>query len=277
MKLFILNLISSITFTNASYWQANPEVPFELAVLVKSFETKKLSKEENDSLKKSIEQINTLFSSMSKPDRHFMAKSTIYQWVLKSAPKNKIPDNFKVESILTKEFKNLTPFSSWLFTALKSDIENMISSDFQINEKYQAHVNLIRPWVYFFSKEESAQIEVKMIDFRFDLLKKVISHLELFQRFKQIDHKNSISENLAFFNLINKNLPIDSNQNVLEKLDSIIEKHQKLGLPLPTDEWKIGKNDEWTPKEGPNQESLKQKDYQPPQKLPEPVNDWNFE
>lgn len=302
MKLITLIVILFSQSLFASRWTVKQESPYELKVLVESFNMEYLTDEEKVGLKNKLQTLDSLLGSLEQSDRFFIAKTTVYKWVLKANPFTKAPKEFTLEQFKTKaDIKDLSPFSKWLLMSIKSDVAELIST-----EGYQQYlaerkargrtikyksienrVNLIRPWAYLFTKEQGSLISLRMMKYQFILLDNLISQYKLFHRFKSKDIP-SVSNKLSFFVLDDGTNKTTENQQekTIQILDEVIEKHKKANLPVPVSDWQVSKNDEWTPKEDgslSNEAKVNldnpspDPSYKAPANLPKPVNDWGIE
>lgn len=300
MKILFTCLALSFS-TFASQWTVKRQSPYELKALVESFNMEYLTQEEKIQLKEQLGELDSLMMTFEEGDRFFLAKSTVYKWVLKSSPFVQIPNEFDLDKFKTQDdYKELTPFSKWLLMAIKSDVANLVSNtDYQgyLKEKkdkgrtirfksVKRRVDLIRPWAYLFTKENSQQISLRLVKYQFILLKNLISQYKLYYRFKNKEIPLPKKE-MSFFAL-KEDLKKDTSEEdrTITLLDQVIEKHRKANLPIPTEDWEVSQNDEWTPEdgEGLTKGSLRNlnnpnpnPNYKAPANLPTPVNDWDLE
>lgn len=104
------------------------DVPIELNLLLKSYQGRELSKEENDNLSKKLKNIDRLFQSVTKEEIFFTVKSEIYKTVLKFGSANKQYFDLEDAKNLQKMIKkSKDPFIHWLLTALDVDADNLIN------------------------------------------------------------------------------------------------------------------------------------------------------
>jgi hypothetical protein len=299
----ILSLLFSLSSSLwASRWTVKEKSPYELKVLVESFNMEFLTDEEKEKLKSRLETLDSLMGSLEQSDRFFIAKTTVYKWILKATPFTKPPKEFSLDQFQTKsDLKDLSPFAKWLLMAIKSDVAELISTEsYQQyrreiqnrgrviqNKSIEARVNLIRPWAYLFSKEQGSLISLRLVKYQFILLDNLISQYQLFHRFKNKELP-STTKKLSFFVLDDGTKPITNGQQdkTIKILDEVIEKHKKANLPVPVSDWQVSKNDEWTPKDDgslSNEAKINldnpspDPSYQAPTNLPQPVNDWGIE
>lgn len=299
---FLIILFSAIflmTNTHANRWTIKGKSPYEIKVLVESFNMDFLTQEEKNSLQSQIKELDALLGSLDEKDRFFIAKSTVYKWVLRSSPFTEVPATFKLDDFKSAgEIDNLSPFAKWLLLSIKSDVANLVSlPEYKnyLDEKekkgrsirYKAverRVDLIRPWAYLFSSSEGTQISLRLVKYQFILLKNLISQYRLFHRF-QNKSLPEVGQKLSFFSF-GEIQPVESEaqDRALNDLDKLIEKHKKKNLPLPVNDWDMAKADEWAPKEDPEMREKIQRNirnpspnpsYVAPKNLPQPVNDWD--
>ena len=304
LKFIILISLYSLSLNSiwASRWTLKEKSPYELKVLVESFNMEFLTEEEKQKLKNRLEVLDSLMGSLEQSDRFFIAKTTVYKWVLKATPFTKPPKEFSLEKFETKsKISELSPFAQWLLMSIKSDVADLVSTNaYQQyrremqnrgriiqNKGVEARVNLIRPWAYLFTKEQGSLISLRLVKYQFILLDNLISQYQLFHRFKSKELPPT-TKKLTFFRLDDGTQKAENNEqeNTIKILDEVIEKHKKANLPVPVSDWQVSKNDEWTPKEDgslSNEAKLNLENptpdpsYQAPTKLPQPVNDWGID
>ncbi len=296
--IFSFFLLSLSTFS--SHWTIKGKSPYELKVLVESFNMAFLTEEEKVNLEKQLKELDALLGSLEEKDRFFVAKSSVYKWVLQSAPFAEVPTDFQLNDFKTADsLKDLSPFAKWLLLSIKSDVASLVTlPDYQAYLKerkdrgrtirYKAverRVNLIRPWAYLYSNSSGVQISLRLMKYQFILLKNLISQYKLFHRFQNKELPNPKTK-LSFFSLDDgKPKNEDRKQDkVLSELDQIIEKHKNKNLPLPVNDWKVARGDRWMPKEEPTLDEKAEininnprpnPSYVAPKNLPQPVDDWN--
>lgn len=302
MKFATLFFLIFSIHVNAGRWTVQKEAPYELKALVESFNMDYLTQEEKDDLKKSIGTLDSLMGSLEERDRYFIAKSTIYKWVLKNSPNVKAPKDFTLYDFKTTEKEaKLNNFSKWLLMSLKADVASITSLPTYQNyleeikrngrtrefQSLQKRINLIKPWAYLYSKESADQISLRLIKYQFNLLSSLISQYKLYYRFKGKSIPEATGK-LAYFSFDDgtKQPEQKEEERILTKLDQIIEKHKKNNLPLPKNDWVVDAKDEWQPKDdmklSKNSEMNLENpaidpNYKAPANLPKPVNDWDFE
>lgn len=298
--LFIILTFLCLSNLQASRWTIKGKSPYELKVLVESFNVGFLTEEEKQSLKAQINELDALLGSLDEKDRFFIAKSTVYRWVLRSSPFSEVPSNFKIQDFKTiEDTKDLSPFAKWLLLSIKSDVANLVSlpeykAYDQEKEKkgrtvrYKAverRVNLIRPWAYLFSSTSSSQVSLRLMKYQFILLKNLISQYRLFHRFqnKELPRPNQKLSYFSFGEIKNED-QAEKQDRALSDLDQLIEKHKKKNLPLPVNDWEVADADNWVPKEDPEMRMKIERNirnpspnpnYKAPKDLPKPVNDWD--
>jgi hypothetical protein len=302
MKIVIILSLFLASNSFAGRWTVKKEAPYELQALVESFNLNYLTMEEKEELKNSLSTLDSLMVSLEERDRFFIAKSTIYKWVLKNSPNVKAPKEFSLYDFNTsgKEAK-LNSFSKWLLMSLKADVASITALpnyNSYLEEVrrtgrargYQSlkkRIALIKPWAYLYTKESPDQISLRLIKYQFNLLNNLISQYKLYYRFKGRGLPQSPSS-LAFFTFDDgtKKKVVKEEDRILSKLDKIIARHKKNKLPLPKNDWDIAPKDEWTPKDDMTLSKRSQvnlrnpaidPNYKAPRNLPQPVNDWEFE
>ena len=304
MKFFILSILlfsNSILCSPKGFWTIQKKAPYELKVLIESFNMNYLTDEENEHLIKSIKTLDSLMDKLGNSDRYFIAKSTIYTWVLQNSPNVVVPKDYNVDEFKDiQNIKNLSVFSRWLLSAINSDLNAIKSSDLyeefiKKNERdkkkitykrLRNRIKLIKPWLFLFFKESPEQISLRLIKHQFDLLESIISHYKLFYRFKGKSLPQA-SDTMAIFkfqDLTIKKVKL-SDEKILTKIDELMENHDKAKLPEPKNDWIIKKEDEWFPKDDiqyTKRMNLNLKNpninpnYTPPKELPKPTNDWDL-
>jgi hypothetical protein len=302
MKIFIALSFLIATQTFAGRWTVKKDTPYELKALVESFNLDYLTMEEKEDLKNSLGTLDSLMGALEERDRFFIAKSTIYKWVLKNSPNVKAPKDFTLYDFNTsgKEVK-LNNFSKWLLMSLKADVASITSlptynsylEEMKSKKRVRGYqslrkrIELIKPWAYLYTKESPDQISLRLIKYQFNLLNNLISQYKLYYRFKGKGIPR-VPKTLAFFTFDDgtKKVEVKEEDRILTKLDKIIEKHKKNNLPLPKNDWDIAPKDEWKPRDDMKlskrsemnlQNPAIDPNYKAPANLPQPVNDWEFE
>ena len=289
----LINLIIISFSAQASQWIAKNSLPYEIKTLVESFNMDYLTDEEKNDLKSELHTLDSLMTNLSVNDRFFLAKSSVYKWILKYPPQVRPPADFTLTTFTDKtKSKGLNPFAKWLLLALKSD-----SFDIQKNANYQQYlklknrkkipfnflslkkrIDLLRPWAYLFYRNQGEQLNLQLTKHQFTLLRDIVSQYKLFYRFKGTRLPNIEEQKLSLFSFQEKTgqeNQKDSIEESLSQLDQVIAKHRKAGIPTPVDEWSISKNDDWTPGDKQGLVIEPSPNYTPPKNLPKPVDDWN--
>lgn len=294
MRILLISLIIVTSLpTFPAQWVAKKTLPYEVQTLIESFNMDYLTDEEKNDLKLEIHQLDTLMSNLKNGDRFFLAKSSVYKWILKYPPQQKPPADFTLDQFTANvKSEGLNSFAKWLLLALKSD-----SFDIQQNPNYRQYlniknrkkipydyrilrkkINLLIPWAYLFYRNPGEQINLQLTKYQFSLLKDIVAQYKLFYRFKGNPLPDQQKNKLSLFSFEKKSIQKQGSKSIdesLSDLDKIIEKHRKAGLPIPVDEWNISKNDDWTPGENEGDIIKPSPSYEPPKSLPQPVDDWN--
>ncbi len=293
MKILIITLsIFSSLSAYCAQWIAKESLPYEVQTLVESFNMDFLTDEEKSELKIQLHELDSLMTNLEATERFFLAKSSIYKWILKYPPQVRPPADFTLDQFTAEvKAKDLNSFAKWLLLALKSD-----SIDIQRNPNYRQYlkvqnrknipfnfralrkkINLLTPWAYLFYKNPGEQMNLQLTRHQFSLLKDIVSQYKLYYRFKGSRLPQQEKKKLSLFSFQEKSIESSGSKSVdesLSDLDLIIEKHRKAGLPIPVNEWNISRNDGWTPGELEGDIIQPDPSYTPPQKLPKPVDDW---
>lgn len=303
MKILFLFCFFSIHSLYAGHWTVQEKTPYELQALIESFNLDYLTDEEKKSLEENLNELDGLMTSLEDRDRFFIAKSTIYKWVLKNSPNTKPPKTFTLYDFNTKgKEAKLNNFSKWLLMAIKADVASITSlptynsylqelrtkgrtTNFISLEK---RISLIKPWAYLYTKESPDQISLRLIKYQFNLLGSLVSQYKLFYRFKGKPLPSLQPKKLTYFRFDDGKQKDKENgeSELIGKLDSVIKMHKKNNLPLPKNDWTINTKDEWQPKDDMTLSkasvmNLENPDadpnYKAPVDLPKPVNDWDIE
>tara|TARA_Y100000780_G_scaffold232553_1_gene265937 strand:- start:39054 stop:39941 length:888 start_codon:yes stop_codon:yes gene_type:complete len=280
------------SFLFSAQWIAKEELPYEVKTLVESFNFDYLTDEEKNHLKTHLTELDSLMMNLTSNDRFFLAKSSVYKWILKYPPQVNPPASFTLKQFTEKESsKKLSPFAKWLVLALKSD-----AIDIQRSANYQQYLNyrnrknlpydlmslkkkvdLLRPWAYLFYRDNGEQVNLQLTKHQFTLLKDIIAQYKLYYRFKGNQLPPLNPKDLRLFSL-NTGKAIKKSSSPLDEsiseLDVIIKKHRKAGIPIPTNDWQASKKDTWTPGDEKGEFLKPDPSYTPPKELPKPVNDW---
>ncbi len=294
MRILLFTLTTLFSFSNFSaQWVAKESLPYEVQTLVESFHMEYLTDEEKSDLKLQLQELDSLMTNLEATDRFFLAKSSIYKWILKYPPEVKPPADFTLDQFTSKvKSTGLNSFAKWLLLALKSD-----SIDIQRSPNYNQYlkvktrktipfdlrslhkkIDLLRPWAYLFYRNPGEQINLQLTRYQFSLLKDIVAQYKLYYRFKGSTLPAQQTKKLTLFSFQEKSNSNPSSKTIddsLSDLDQIIEKHRKAGLPIPVNEWNISQNDDWTPGDLEGDIIKPNPSYTPPKKLPQPVNDWD--
>jgi len=286
--LFLMSLSS-----NARHWEATKELPYELRALIASMNIDYLTKEENSTLKTTLYILDALVKDLPQSDRYFLGKTSLYKWLLQASSTIRLPESFVLKNNLqVKNYADLSPFSKWLFGAIKADIaqiaqdptyqryigekskNNFTSSTRTIRRK----IKLIAPWAYLLSQKDPLQINLQLMRHQMELLLDVTEQYKIYYRFNSLTPPPK-SKTLTFFNYKKepkKAKEPNQDNETLSYLDSVIKKHKEKGLPLPQNEWTLAPKDTWTPGDGPGIDIKVETDgsYVEPKSLPDPVDDW---
>ena len=115
-----LSLLTKPSFSAG--WVAQENLPYEVQTLVESFNMDYLTDEEKKELKEQLTELDSLMGNLSQGDRFFLAKSSVYKWILKNPPEITPPKSFTIDMFLEKSnTEGLSSFAKWLLLALKSD------------------------------------------------------------------------------------------------------------------------------------------------------------
>lgn len=269
---------------------ASKDVPYEVKVLVESINLDYLTEREKSDLNNSIKSLDSMMAGLDESDKYFLAKSTLYKWVLRNPPNLKVPKDFSVEKIVNQVPSNeFNDFAKWLFLSLKADIIEIIRQpeyQSQKSPKIKKQLSLIAPWVYLFSYEKGIAANLRLVKHQMKALNTLNNQYKLFYKFKSEPIPKQSNTLNYFKNSLAKSLQGNESKNKgndpLGDLEKVIKKHRRNNLPTPVSEWSSDQ-DLWKPKDHMIEAKLddrinkKVENYKAPQNLPQPVDDWGLE
>lgn len=284
MKLIIsliFFMLSSLAFGKVQYFHPNSEMPVELKTIFDSYNSLATEKDAyTDEMAKYLEFINNNFSKLDREEILFISKSEIIKTVLKESPKefitSAIPQDFLTElsiNLKSEESQNLTPFAKWLITSLLADYDNLYRM--KKNTVTQKRLDLIIPFLNGIRLNGIADFEVRCRDLMLLITKRLVHFSSVMLLYSSRLGITPINQKLA---VINQVKPTQSNgiREIEDIISPIIEKHKKLGLPVPVDDWKPTEADFNLNSQVVNPSEKVQKPLDPSD-LPKPVDDWNVE
>jgi hypothetical protein len=288
-------------FAENKYVTAEKPIPAELKLLFQSIPVNSLSEEDKLLFEKSLLVMDQNFPLLSKEEVFFLCKTEIYKTILKKHKEKdidlKLVDGKFIRQIDQKmdsiKGNPITPFSTWLILAILSDYKQLISApqnlsfvalarngskskdrSFLIWEK---KMKMIFPWIELFLASDFDEFETISQSLRLEILKILSQYSSLIikhTKFKnELVVKKSTINSLQFFKW----------KTIQEKTPTnfFAEEDQASSVPTPIPGW--------TPKDSPVTPESDQQgksavlppnyptpstNYSPPEKLPEPVNDW---
>lgn len=283
MRIFIFLILTFSTFAQAkvNYYYPNKDMPFELKVLFEGYNS---IATENDKTTEELDKFLTiLLGNLTKLDREeilFLSKSEIIKTVLKNNPEDLKTDNIPQdflnelkENIGKEDFRKLNPFARWLMSSLLVDYENLLKT--KNNKVSKRRLDLIIPFLNSIRLNGLGEFDVKSRELLLESAKRLVHFSSVVLLYSS---RLSVTPSAQKLAVINQQKPDGTKQgrDIEDILSPIIEKHKKLGLPVPVDDWKPSENDfnlksqAVSPSEGP----AKVIDAN---SLPQPVDDWNVE
>lgn len=256
-------------------------MPFELSALFEGYNS---IASENDKTTEELDKLlTTLLGNLTRLDREeilFLSKSEIIKTVLKNNPEElkteTVPQDFLnelKESIGKEEFRKLNPFARWLISSLLVDYENLLK--LKSSSVSKRRLDLIIPFLNSIRLNGLGEFEVKSRELMLESAKRLVHFSSVILLYSSRLSATPSAQKLA---VINQQKPDGTKQgkDIEDILAPIIEKHKKLGLPVPIDDWKPNEKDINLKSQvvSPTENSKQVID---PENLPKPVDDWNVE
>ncbi|MBI2519674.1 MAG: hypothetical protein HYV97_04635 [Bdellovibrio sp.] len=275
-------------------------LPTEFVLLIESLQKAGLSGEGKAQFDKLILSLDESFDVLTKEEIFFICKAEIYKAILKKY-RNTEPDlkkfdmrflknaTAKIEQINNDKVE-LSLFSKWMIQALLSDLKSLLMAPQYLNFLtfvqngtdvtsqpfiiWSKKLNMVGPWLDLFINSVDSEFEAIIRPLQLEALQIIATYADLLikqSRFKESwPKKKSTLASLSFFTW----------REMKEKTDS---------AALPSDLTPQGSGSSdipaavWTPKDTPETTAnsnlpvnypTPDPDYLPPNKLPQPVNDW---
>jgi len=292
---YILSLILiSHSYSATKILMPTDNLPRELIYLTESLQELHLKhpgKIEN--IDETFKDLEENFKRLGKQELFFISKSEVYKTSLAFKPPLTVKTKFyRPEIILELNEKlkvvKLNSFAHWLVSSILKDTKNIFENKHfpsLLNErakgalisggpkKLQKKLNFTLPWLQSFLYEDPELFQYSLLP----LMKKIISNISKKTTYLLNYSSDSLrkSESLVYFK--EQSLEIDKAGKpvtVEDILDPLLNKLRNKNLPIPVDDW-LGSEDDFATKLTPLKFEHATKDYIPPEKLPQPVDeDW---
>ena len=268
MKTLILLLFVSPCLFAKSYY-AKKELPGELNLILQSIAKMKLKEVEKKLLGEIIWKIDGNFTEMDKDEIFFLVKSSVYKTILQFKKKDERIPNIKpkeMEKLVEKKLASgpYSNFTRWLLRAIVSDYNNIFKSKgYKLTQGDKKKLRLIMPWYRFFIETSVEEFELDLKDLHFFTLGKILVVSQGLLQYSRFNYKEIKKKELNFFEY-REPAVLSKVNSIDEILGSFPDNPQDTNnLPTP-----------WRPKDGQkNDDYLKDPNYIPPDKLPEPINE----
>jgi len=237
------------------------ELPQELKFIISSIQQYQLTDVEKTHYIESLILLDANIKSLTKEERLFLGKSEILKTLFNSRAKlkpKKRSHNPKIlnEIKLWQQNDKLSDFTKWFLAALHEDLKTQFDSPFfrqfilmkvgnrRLKEielrKLGKRFRLLLPWYEEYKRKGPEVFQSDMKPLLLSTLQHVSSYYGLLSKYSRLNHKRDLK---SFLDLSAVKIELQKKE---EKKDMAL-------LPL-------------FPKPDPN--------YQPPEVLPEPVDDW---
>lgn len=267
-------------------------LPIELQIVIGQIQLSSSDPSHKDKIVQYLHVIDQAFSLMEEEDILFFSKSQVYKQILTNPPSG-YQSNLSNDLAIIEDFDNYLTDSPndgnlkrWLKSALRRDIERLRRSHlFQstIRHKQQGSalsveqnrfyqkIEIILPWLrfFYFNIEDQITQELDLLSKTF--LKNLSLNLYQFLLFGGPDHftPEVEKEDYQLFKIVKKEKETEQKEHdrILQIVERIIQDAEELPQPV----------NDWMPKESDNeggQIMSPSPNYQPPTRLPKPVEDW---
>lgn len=288
MKMIVLLIfftLSSSAQSKVNYYYTDPDMPFELKVLYEGYN---FIASENDTSTQELDKFLSIllnnFTKLSREEILFLGKSEMIKTVLKYSPEemktNEIPADFIRElrsSMSKEEYQAINPFAKWLLSSLIVDYDNLIKAKNSTISKKR--LDLIIPFLNMIRLNGLAEFDIVTRQLMLEVAKRMVHFSSINLLYSSRLAITPSNKKLA---VISSNRPQFSSKDrdIEDILAPIIEKHKKLGLPVPIDDWRPTeadfnlKSQAVSPTPSAQGQEAKAID---PKSLPKPIDDWNVE
>jgi|GEM_PF-5272058 hypothetical protein len=282
--LIIFGLIVFFTDVNAkTYLRPNDKIPSDAAM---ALEFLQLYTSGPKSWDKEIRNLDQLLLHLSEEERLMILKSELYKAILKTSRGVSVERaNYRPQTLerLQEKFGKVSPekwdpFSTFFLRAVMSDLKRiMLDAEYPnfINNlrsnrgltaagrSFKQKLDVLLPWVQWYFEGSLPGLKQKLLqasEIALKLFADRASNLIFMTQFEKFDQKEEV-KSLRFFevqpipNLASQDE--SSSEGALKQIDVSIP-------PAPQE----GLDEKWVPKIAPDP------DYQVPETLPEPVDDW---
>ena len=273
----------------AAYVPIEGKAPQEISrilVALQNHPSYNISKKEIDSL---IVALDQSFSFLKKDEVNLIAKSEILQTLITSPPTktyslDSLSSKSKVLGNLSVLGKNApSSFWTWFILSLRNDLEHIMGlPDFALLQQAEGKKNgiprklkvikkkldLILPWYHYLMNHHPSHWEEKVFPLLLRCLKQVHYKISLYASLVPLQ------QGTPYFKEVKEELAKKPEESSLDNiLTEVIEKHKKIKLPIPVDDWPIRDSDfaDW---ETPLSTVKLSTEIKDPSELPAPVDDW---
>ncbi len=294
---FIFLFSIGLTSVKSAYWIPEKKMPYEIESIVRSIQWDNLKNDLKENMQNNVGKIDFMMSKVPESDLYFISKTTIYKYLLENRPSSKISKNF-YDSSPFLDFKikkgniKLVPFGEWLLSVILRDLNEIYhtpdykkylksrkDSNFTTpkTNKMAKQLNLIVPWFVFFQERSIQEINWELQFVIDKVLVQLGDQLKIYWELKtgaKITWPNHFK--ITWFSYKKRETQTQKD-SLSEIVEGVVQGQKLQELPAPTDDWNMRPSDfasNLTPILK-NQEPDPQ--YSPPEKLPEPVDDWIFE
>lgn len=265
-----------------NYFTPKEDMPYELKVIFQSYNS--LASENDPASEQMYRFLEILLKNLTFLEREeilFLTKTEILKTILKMKPESAattmLSDDFlrDLNSRLTsEEFNQMLPYSKWLLTSLLIDYDNLYKIKNR-NQVMSKRLEMILPYLNYIRLNSLKDFDQLNKDTLVVISKKLVHFTSALLTYSSRLGSVPSKINLADISEIKPQVS-QASKSIESIIDPILEKHKKLGLPLPTDDWKPSDKDYGLSSKPEKTESAKAAPVIP-ENLPKPVDDWNVD
>ncbi len=258
-------------------YKATDAAPLELSLIYSSIYKKNLPPLIQTKLNELSNQLMTNFSKLSKEEIYFIAKSEIYKTILserlskKSDADRPHPNIEEIEKrvLFYLDDKQLTPFASWVLTAILKDLQVSGQLNVTTNKTY----SLLLPWVYYIMSTDPISFNNICHEIAISSLEVILQQTTILISLSKFNDKKTPepTSDVTTTSYLVENDTIIVNESEENSLEDFLKSETE---PITTKEKTTTNN--WVPKDD-NTLPLSKPDptYTPPSVLPVPVSSWD--
>jgi len=274
-------LINSLQ-AKVSYFTPKEDMPYELKIIYQSYNALALDKDStSDQMYRFLEILLKNLSHMDREEILFLSKSEILKTILKLKPESATSTVLSGEflrdlksQLTSEEYNQMLPYSKWLLTSLLIDYEDLYKGKNR-NQVTLKRLEMILPYLNYIRLNSLKDFDQMNHEVLLVISKKLVHFTSALLFYSS--RLGAVATKTMLADISNqKPQEAHSDKSIESIIDPILEKHKKLGLPLPVDDWKPSETDYGLSTKPQSTESAKSAPITP-ENLPKPVDDWNVD